>query len=299
MTDFTRRNALAAIAAAALAGCADTDLAGGKKTPKGGIGGTGIVGTVTDLGSIILNGVRVATPDGLAVGTAFEAVALNALGIGDQVTVEAATEDGALVAKRIHLAHPAIGRLAVTKGGFRVAGALVIPEPNAVIAASAGDRVAVSGVWQGDRIVASRIAKFAAPADAISGTLRRTPQGWTIGNVRVSVPVQSAPQGGGFATATGKISRGVFQAETLVQGRFTGAAGPLVALSVEGYLAPTPAAPFHTVDGLGHSFAPDTDLEPYRMTRTLFQGGYDGTFVLQRGLKLAEDLNERRAQLRP
>lgn len=309
MTDFTRRRAMAVLGAATLAGCAETgtgtgtdiDIAGGKKTPKGGIGGTGIVGTITDLGSVILNGRRVETPAGLVATTALGEIAIAALGIGDQVTIEAETGAAGLIARRIHLAHPAIGRLSGAPGGLlQVSGALIQPEPNAVLSARPGDMVAVSGVWRGDRVIASKIAPIAASAGALSGTLRPgTAGGWTIGGVPVTLPSGALAEADGFATVTGRSANGAFRAETLAMGRFTGAAGPLVALSVEGYLAPTSTAPFHTVDGLGHSFAPETDLLPYLRQRTLFQGTYDGTFVLDEGLALAEDLTERRTQLRP
>jgi len=301
MSWMTRRHALAAIGAAALAGCTDQDLAGRKKPPKGGIGGTGIVGTLTDFGSLIVNGLRVEVAADFPVTSAFGPIRPADLAIGQQVTVEAAGEAGTLIARRVHLTHPVVGRLVAAPGGLlRVAGVLVVLEPGAIVAARSGETVAVSGLWRRDRVVASRIDRVRSGQDAVAGTLRRDPATgtWSIGSLPVVLPPDAMPQDEGYATAAGRVEGGALRAAKLDQGRFTGAAGPLVALSVEGYLAPTDAAPFHTVDGLGHSFAPETRLDPYLGQRTLFRGGYDGLFVLQEGIALAEDLARRRVQIR-
>ena len=73
MRSVNRRAVLVGAGVGLLGACTlDKDFAGGaRKQPKGGIGGTGIVGTLTDFGSLIINGLRVTLPVDLRVGTTF------------------------------------------------------------------------------------------------------------------------------------------------------------------------------------------------------------------------------------
>ncbi|MEO1512732.1 MAG: hypothetical protein AAFU70_11715, partial [Planctomycetota bacterium] len=80
-------------------------------------------------------------------------------------------------------------------------------------------------------------------------------------------------------------------------GRFTGAAGPLEQLSVEGYLEPSSKAPGFALSGLGHSFDPDARLEPFAEGRALFEGPYTGDFAVDLALALPEGVAARRAAL--
>ncbi|MEO1612986.1 MAG: hypothetical protein AAFU55_11645, partial [Pseudomonadota bacterium] len=61
MTRLSRRSLLLGASALAIGGCAADDrlAAADPDEPRGGIGGTGIVGVLTDFGSLIVNGKRI------------------------------------------------------------------------------------------------------------------------------------------------------------------------------------------------------------------------------------------------
>lgn len=103
---------------------------------------------------------------------------------------------------------------------------------------------------------------------------------------------------GSFVTVTGAHQGDRLVAAEIVLGRFVGAAGPLEALSVEGYLDPIPTAPFYAVSGLGHSFDAGAELAPFRESRSVFSGPYSGTFDVATGLMLPEAFEPRRALIR-
>lgn len=306
MTTLDRRTVLAGLAAGVVAGCTDagTDVAGTrKKPPKGGIGGTGIVGTLTDFGSVKVNGLTVAVGSGTEILGAAGTRQVKDLQVGQMLSIEASGGPDALTAARLVVVHPVVGTvsaISTARGLATIGGVTVRVEPGAIGQLVSGTRVAVSGAWNGAQVIASRFDRVSdAIPDSRAGTVRGLGDGrWTIGGAPVSVPSGIAPEDEGFATLTGQAEAGGFTTTSWTAGRFTGAAGPLEALSVEGYLAPTAKAPFHAVDGLGHSFAPDSRLAAFIGKRTLFTGSYDGTFVVETGKTLPEDLEARRKLLR-
>ena len=149
-------------------------------------------------------------------------------------------------------------------------------------------------------IVASRVDPVQIKAPVIlSGTLRRDAEaGWKVGAVPVLLKSDAGLQDGSFAIAEGFRHGRALSVTLLRTRRFTGAAGALTALSVEGFLSPEAKAPFYAVDGLGHSFAEDAQVEAYVGQRTLFTGGYDGAFRVREGLILQQAFDARRQQLR-
>lgn len=302
MSRLDRRTVILGSVAVALAGCAPAlvTVESENTEPRGGIGGTGIVGTLTDFGSVIVNGLSVQLPADLMVETVFGPMAAERLAIGHNLTIEAEIRGSDLWAKRVALVYPLIGRL---DGGATpsVAGVPLKIEQGAVVNTTPEQSVAVSGVWNGSDLVASRITPMKGRGATIAaGTLRETSLGaWSIGAVPVNLPDGAKPEDGAFATAIGRYADGKLQTETLKLGRFTGAAGPLTALSVEGFLAPTAQAPFHTIDGLGHSLSADSRVERYLGRRVLLSGSYDGLFNVEDGKVLSETLTERREQLQP
>ena len=303
MSRIDRRAVLLGGTVGLLAGCSiGDDLAGGaRKQPKGGIGGTGIVGTLTDFGSLIVNGLRVNVPDALVVQTAFGEVGQDRLAVGQNLTVEAETITGGLIARRVAVVHPVIGVLETVSGAeMLVSGVRVLVEPGGIVSASAGQNVAVSGIWNGDVVIASRVDALDTDASVIlSGTLRRDADaGWRVGAMPLLLNNTAGLVDGSFAIARGFRHGGALSVTSLRTGRFTGAAGALTALSVEGFLAPDTSAPFYAVDGLGHSFAEDSQVERFVGQRTLFTGGYDGAFRVSEGLVLEEVFDARRQQLR-
>ncbi|MEM6623634.1 MAG: DUF5666 domain-containing protein [Pseudomonadota bacterium] len=301
MTKVDRRTVLSALGASTLAGCAGPlQIGEGKRDPQGGIGGTGIVGTLTDFGSVIVNGLRVELDGGTQLTGAFGSVSETALALGQSLTIEAATDQDRLVARRIHLTHPVIGR--VTGGGRSdgvafVEGVRVRPEPGMLGSLNAGKRVAVSGVWQGGEVVASRVDQLDdLGASALAGVVGRAPDGSgpTVGPVAIAMDSSLLPPVGSFVTLVWRGGGIGAYPSRIVPNRFVGAAGPLTALSVEGFLDPVPQAPSFTVAGLGHSFDDGAVLGAFRDLRALFSGPYDGTFNVAEGLPLPDDFDARR-----
>ncbi|MEM8914391.1 MAG: DUF5666 domain-containing protein, partial [Pseudomonadota bacterium] len=232
--------------------------------------------------------------DGSTVFTdAFGAIDQSRLAIGQGLTIEAAPVGGTLVARRVHVADPLIGTIeAVSDGMLMVMGVQVDIERQAIAQAVPGQRVAVSGLWQGDRVIASRVTPLANDGpSAIAGAV----MGGAIGGVSLVVSASTeAPEEGTFVTAIGQSRTGGFEVSEIIPGRFTGAAGAIAALSVEGYLQPTDNAPFLEVSGLGHSFDASAKLEPFAQSRWLFEGPYSGTFDVDTGSQLPDGLTDRR-----
>lgn len=317
-----RREVLIGIGLTALTACAPSypprgrSVAEGDKTPlerpaEGGVGGTGIVGILNGAGSLLINGLRVLTPRDVPLRDAFGPVRLDQLAIGHALTVEAVEDTGnALVARSVSVVHPLIGPIeAVTDEGFRCLGVSVAIESGipmvgrdgATFAPAVGQRVAVSGLWRGDNVVASRIdvLETTERRDVIAGEIKPGPEGsLRLGALELALPAGTAvPPIGSFVTAVGRREGTRLVALRLEEGRFQGLAGPLQRLSVEGYLENIAAAPGYAISGLGHSFDSAAQLAELAERRTLFVGSYDGTFKVDHGLPLPEGIADRRALL--
>ncbi|MFQ6551804.1 DUF5666 domain-containing protein [Aestuariibius insulae] len=290
-----RRHFLAATAGTCLSA---PWLAAQDSTPpsEGGIGGTGIVGILTDLGSLIVAGRRVETTNRTRFVNAFGAARESDIGIGTALTVEAVAQGGALVAQRVLVSYPLIGTL-MQDGS--VNGIRVIAEPGAVGRPAPGTVVAVSGVWRDGAVVASRFDRITgAPYSVIAGDILRDADGsWRIGTARLTLPFGARPTAGTYVTALGSPETDGFTVRRQSAGRF-GRRAVLGALAVEGYLRPAPAAPGYRLAGLGHSFDEGAQLQPFHGHRALFTGPYVQTFEVSRGLILPERLDQRRAAMR-
>lgn len=271
-----------------------------ERQSEGGIGGTGIVGISTEAGALVVAGSRLATDGQTFVSDGFGRIGLADVLQGESLTVEAEGAPDALIARRIHVTHPLVGAIeSIAADGtmLRVNGTQV--RVARLRGLRVGDRVAVSGLWRGGSVVASAVRPTDKSIDLMSGAVSRQGQS-IIGRTRLGGQGSQTLLDGGFATVTGRYNTnsGVFDAEQSVRDRFTGAAGPLVRLAIEGYLEPVPSAPGYTVSGLGHSFERNLDLAPYADTRVLFRGGYTGKFAATEALILPEDAAQRRALLR-
>lgn len=256
---------------------------------EGGIGGTGIVGTLTALGSVRVNGLRVAFAPGLRVATAFGAVAPSALGAGMTLSVLATGRGAGLRTRAIGIDWPLVGTLRAAGGALTVNGARVVPEPGMIGRAAPGARVAVSGLWSGGAVIASRMEPAPASADLVSGTV----SGGRVGGV--AVRGGRLPEGR-FATVLGRGRADGIDAAEVRTGRAVFADG-LRRLAVEGYLSRIDAAPGFRLDGLGHRFAPDVALAPLVGRRAVYVGAYDGRFRARAGHVLPEGVASRRAAL--
>ncbi len=298
-----RRELLAGAAATALAGCAaPMVVADRERDPlEGGIGGTGIVGLLTDYGSLIVGGLRVELDRGTRIVGAFGPADEAALAIGTPLSIEARRDRGTLVAARVFMTQPLAGTVVRgADGAIEINGIPVRIEPGALGTPEPGARVSVSGVWDGDVVVASRIDPATDPRDVIAGVVSRDAAGQlSIGGTRLGIgPDQPRPLPGRFATVIGTHVDGVLTTERVTLGRFAGSAGDLRQLAVEGYLEPVDADPGFRIAGLGHSFDEQVRLAPLARARALYYGPYDGEFRAERGLVLPQRFDTRRTLLR-
>jgi len=260
---------------------------------EGGIGGTGIVGILTEFGSLIVAGRRVAVDGVTQYSDGFGEISARDINIGDSLTVEAGGPVDMLTARRVHVTHPLVGEItAVANGGkeLTILGTPVrLARPNRL--ARVGRRVAVSGLWRGNTVEGSGLSPARDTRDLVAGTVDRAGLGVTVSGLSVRGAGSQRLKDEGFASIVGRYdpNSALMRSERAVTARFTGAAGPLKRLTIEGYLEPTRAAPGYRVAGLGHSFSRNIDLSPYAQGRTLFLGDYTGLFAAREALVLPED----------
>ncbi|MCP4384818.1 MAG: hypothetical protein GY798_25965 [Hyphomicrobiales bacterium] len=162
MTKLSRRSLLAGVGGGVLGlslsplGAQDTD----KRPAEGGIGGTGIVGTLMDFGSLIVNGLRVETDAQTAYSSTVGAFDPAQLAVGQSLTIEATGSEKGLLPRRVHVTYPLVGRVEFTDevgSRLRVAGIDVIADIGTVTEIQPGARVLVSGIWRGESVVAGLI----------------------------------------------------------------------------------------------------------------------------------------------
>ncbi|CUH81952.1 hypothetical protein TRM7557_03672 [Tritonibacter multivorans] len=269
------------------------------KDVEGGLGGTGIVGVLVDTGVLRLSGQAVETDASTQASTYFGPVPLRLLQVGDSLTVEATrVADGRLIARRIEVTYPLVG--AITALDFErnrcVVNGVDVASERGLRGWRIGDRVAVSGLWRGRSVVASRISTAPSLLDLVSGTTGRR----TVGGVPIRRSAVSLTTAGRFATVAGRfdVGTGVMRAERTTLDRFTGAAGTLTTLAIEGWLEPTKTAPGYRIAGLGHSFERNLDLGAFANSRMLFTGPYTGRFAADAAVRLPTDPAARRRLLR-
>lgn len=273
-----------------------------EREAEGGIGGTGIVGILTEVGDLVVSGNRVLTDDRTAFSDGFGRVAADDLRLGDSLTVEAVGPADALVARRVYVTRPVVGTVSAVSADDRrvtVNGVSISVGQDTALPAP-GDRIAVSGLWQGGDVVASRLSAARGGLDLLSGDVARTGSVVTIGGIPTRGRGVAGLINGSFASAVGRFDadQGVMRTSDLTTTRFVGAAGALVRLSIEGYLTPTPRAPGYRIAGLGHSFERNLDLQRYAGARVLFNGAYTGRFAAQSAVILPEAEEQRRPLLR-
>lgn len=226
---------------------------------EGGIVGTGIVGAITGLGSIRLNGQHIVFPNDLTVASDLGDRPAGDLVPGETVAVEAVLTDGTWHADYIRHYLPIIGPVGETGDGW-----LTVLGSGVVITADtdmrgfdgpasprAGDWIAVNGLWRGENVVATRIEKVDARLEAIIvGTYRpdTAGDGFFVGGTRVvGIDVQHANLGD-LLTVRGTEDRRGLRAESVSQGLFV---GPVKNIIMEGYLSQPGPRGFYTIYGSG------------------------------------------------
>jgi Domain of unknown function (DUF5666) len=278
--------------------------AGDKEEREGGIVGTGIVGTITELGSIYVNGQHIRFSEDLSVASPLGNRPASLLVPGETVIVEAARKGDAWYAGSIKAYLPIIGPVSfVAPRRLAVMGVLIdIPDDATSIAdfvgakVMEGDWIAVSGLWKEDDVAASRIEKITGLSMAsVIGTYRSDGAGDRVGAVRIrGVDVRHA-RPLDVLTVQGTPTPDGLNAETVAVGLFTGPVGEVL---VEGYLSQPDIQGAYTVQGSGllsYVANPTMTIDP---GRGLFCGIPQGVTKIERVLDLPEALSPRDDRLR-
>lgn len=299
MSPINRRTLLGLLGSTTLVGCTTPELVSRYDNDpfEGGIGGTGIVGVVTGKGSLLVNGLRVELTDKTRVTTAYGKTDAAALKPGMALTIFASRTRNNLIARDVVIDYALVGLARqAPEGGVMVNGVRVLPEPGVIGRPAIGDRLAISGAWSPQGVIASRIDAAPAGPDLIGGTVTR--QGLdelSIGGRPVDMR-ELKPANGQYSVAFGQDREGAFEADNVQTGRFLTATG-LRQLSVEGYLEPIDTAPGYRVAGLGHSFGRSLRLSALARRRAIYFGPYNGLFQAEAAYVVPENQQDRRRLL--
>ncbi len=274
MASFLHRFITGVAAAVCIAGVAGADPEDPDR--EGGILGTGILGNVTALGSIYVNGQHVNFDADFPVTGGFGPMMARDLLPGDTVAVVAVPEGDAWRATSIRRMVPLMGPVAQISGNeIHVLGNLVVAERD-LGDLSVGDWVAVSGLWKGKTVMASRIELIDPQAHTmISGTtMGPDAKGKVmIGNTEVMGMEDDMPQDiapGDVIEVTGMPMAKAVMAKKLTKGVFD---APVGVVAAQGYLA----ARADMVSLLGSGMMAHANAaQPVDETSETMVCGYDG-----------------------
>lgn len=264
MTFPYAQNFLVAIGLAVLV--ASTALAGDDKDREGGLTGTGIVGEVTALGSIIVNDQRITFAPNMTVANRVAPKTAGALVPGDVVAVAVVPGNEGWTAEAISQLHPLIGPVSsVADNRFTVLGVDVLWR-GAV--PKTGDWVAISGFWARGDVIATGVETLAAQAVfSIQGSYRPSEDGKAsmVGSVKLNIePLRNANEGDAI-TVSGVLNGDRFSVTDVHLGLFEKPVGLVLA---EGYLTDVAPSGHYTVAGSGLSAYTDnrqTAMTPERI----------------------------------
>lgn len=223
-----------------------------KEEREGGIVGTGIVGEITELGSILVNGQKIEIISDLPVVGSVPDITAGALKPGQTVAVVATLEGETWKALGIRQVLPLVGPVeAVGDGSLSVLGT-TIDLGALAIAVNEGDWVAVSGFWRSERILATAIEHlpdWQGPAQ-VSGTFFET-DGVLPARIGASEIAGIDPQhisSGAFAHVTGAPIPGGIDASRLETTLFD---APVGIIQAEGFFSDPEPDGLYTVLGSG------------------------------------------------
>jgi len=227
-----------------------------KEDREGGIIGTGIVGIISELGSIIVNGQRVTfPPDAMARSVIGNRMATS-LTPGETVVLVAQQMPMDWQAESIHLHYPVIGPVALDDGALTVLGvdldlSNALDETHLMSPAlKNGDWIAVSGLWRGETLMVSKLTAIdPQKSGTLSGSyMPGSPDMFVIGGAAVDGIDLSHVQPGDHVTVTGVPTPTGLDAKTVHIGLF---AEPMHRVIAQGYMSePTPTG-LYTILGSG------------------------------------------------
>jgi hypothetical protein len=244
-------------------------VAEGEGTREGGLTGTGIIGEVMALGSIIVNGQRITFAHDLTVDSVLGTTLARDLVPGDIVAVAVAPQDQHWTAEAITQMFPLVGPVdAVNDATFTILG-VEIAWPNAAALLSTGNWVAVSGFWARDTLQPTRL-QIIEPQDHVSvqGSYRLLPEGETatIGPFDLNIERLQHARDGDVIRVDGQWRNNALVAQGVHLGLFDRPVGLVLA---QGYLSDVAASGHYTVSGTGLSAYTDNlqaDMKEERVT---------------------------------
>lgn len=218
---------------------------------EGGLTGTGIVGEISALGSIIVNDQRITFDPDLAVTSVLAGNTASDLVPGDVVAVAVEPAEQDWRATEIRQMHALVGPVGmVSTGRLSVLGVDVAwqgPAP------AVGDWVAISGFWTPTGVTATRIENIAPQASVhLLGSYREDPSGPTsmVGSLQLNLePLRHANEGE-VIEVIGTLDSGALRVTDVRRGLFD---APVSFVLAEGYLTDVAPSGHYTVAGSGLS----------------------------------------------
>jgi len=275
---------------------------------EGGIGGTGIFGTVTAFGSIIVNGQAIAFNEEVIQPHPALHDKTPPLNVGSAVIVEARPEKNGWIADHmssflpligpVTSMDPAIGELSVMGTSVRLDKDAVIVDQQETVGNQAiglellspGDRLAVSGIWKGGEIVASRIDRLDDNGqDSLSGLLLETEGGFILGGTKLRSDCCQGQSTPAFAQILGSYENDQFAAGQFETGAALIFSDDIDQLIVEAFLARDPVGDGFHLSGFGIPADQSATVAAPSDERSLFVGDYDRSFDIHHSLPLPED----------
>ncbi len=235
---------------------------------EGGIVGTGIVGAITDLGSIFVNGQRIHFAENKPVHSSFGMRTARSLVPGETVVIEASRKDGEWQADRITHYMPAIGPVSQSASAdIAVLGSDIIILPDTTLVGFGdngrprpGDWIAVNGLWRDKTVIATRIIRIdPLPEAVLMGTYEKGERDNTflIGGTLVDgLNIRHAAVGDAL-TVTGVPAGNGLDVRTVAVGLFSRSMNRVL---MEGYLSEPDGTGRYTIHGSGiTSYREDED----------------------------------------
>lgn len=290
-------------------------IARGDET-EGGIGGTGILGTVTAFGSIIVNGQTIEFEDDDIVSQRSSLGQDLPLTVGAAVIVEAEAERGTWLAERVSIFLPVVGPISTIDQEGRtieVMGTSVIIDDGTIIADRRGDsdgstigvddlapadRLAVSGLWKGGEVIASRIDRLDdGGPHSLRGLLLDLGDGPVVGSTALETSCCDRVQSPSYVNLFGTYRDRRFQVELIEAGAPFLFSDRVKRLVVEAFLARDPDGEGFHLSGFGIPADQASPVTAEEGVRSLFVGGYGDAFTIERSIPLSEDGSARTVTL--
>ncbi len=228
-------------------------ISGDEDEIEGGTVGTGIMGVITGLGSINVNGWRIEIPDGLMINSSLGQRSVNQLLIGETVVVEANVKPTGIRAISIRNYYPLVGPVGrLSADTISVIGVDVDISEIQRHDLEVGDWVAVSGLWRRDTVVASHVRRINSQSQVHLGAVFKVAADGSqmIGAIDLDATTLKHANSGDYLEASGKwdSATATFTPQQIQPELFS---QQLDTLHIEGYLSNPDPNGAYTIYGSG------------------------------------------------